>query len=42
MKSRELQKKLGIDRVVHASNGRICIASMYCNDLISVDVETGM
>lgn len=41
MKSRELQKKLGTDRAIHAKDSRICIASMHCHNLISVDVVTG-
>lgn len=40
MKSRELQKKLGTDRTIHAKDRRICIASMNCSDLLSLNIDT--
>ncbi len=39
MKARELQKLLETDRTIHFVNGCICIASLYCHNLISLDVN---
>lgn len=41
MKSRELQKYLGTIRTIHASDGLICVASAYVNNLVTLNVETG-
>ena len=40
MKARELQELLETDRTIHFSNGCICIASLYCHNLISLDTNT--
>ena len=41
MKSRELQKKLGTDRAIHAKDNLICVASAYVHNLVTLNVETG-
>lgn len=41
MRARELQRHLNTDRVIHAGNDYIYIASHYCHNLISFDINTG-
>lgn len=41
MKARELQKRLGTTRTIHARDNLICVASAYVHDLVSLNVETG-